>query len=93
MILNIAKYEFKVRKFKLGFPSYFFFKNRDFSNYKIYARASRVPSFLVGTRFNVYTGRDFRNVLAKPHFPYYSLGSFVNTKLTGSSIHRRKKKK
>jgi ribosomal protein S19 len=82
-----------MRDYKFGLPSFLFFRRANFDAYVIHARSAR-PSFeMLGVRVNVYTGKEFRRILIRPDMIGRSIGSFVATKITGVSMHKRKKRK
>ena len=56
-------------------------------------RGMTILSKFVGLRVAVHTGKIFLKFTIKPFMVGHKIGEFARTKLLGSSIHFRKKKK
>jgi len=58
-----------------------------------WVKNSTVPKFLRKKRIAVYNGFLFHSFIVRPYMVQRRIGEFVLTKLIGTSIHRRKKRK
>jgi ribosomal protein S19 len=48
---------------------------------------------IIGQKYSVYTGNSFFSIIPKEENTYTPVGHYIFTKITGSSIHKRKRKK
>lgn len=59
----------------------------------VYKRASRITEEILGHKYSVHMGNSLRSVTPKEEILGHMLGFFSFTKISGSSIHKRKRKK
>jgi ribosomal protein S19 len=66
---------------------------RSLSRNYVYSRASVINYFIVGQKYMVYDGHKFKSVTPREEMVGTRLGHYSFTKITGASIHKRKRKK
>ena len=59
----------------------------------VYGRSSRITEEMLGHKYSVHMGNSLRSITPKEEIVGYTLGFFSFTKISGSSIHKRKRKK
>lgn len=64
-----------------------------FNKDRIYSRVARIHPVIIGQKYFVYTGAKFKPITPREEITSTSLGHYAFTKITGSSIHKRKRKK
>jgi hypothetical protein len=78
-----------MRDLKKNFPHLFSY----FKPTKLYRGSTKFSYTLDQERVSYYDGASFKSVLLKEAMVGYPLSYFMRTKITGKSIHIRKKKK
>jgi ribosomal protein S19 len=81
-----------MKDYKKELVSYKFFR-ASFGDKPIYYRSGLISSSIVGRKYSVYTGNNFFSILPKDENVFSPIGDYIFTKITGSSIHKRKRKK
>lgn len=81
-----------MKDYKIKLPSHKFFRI-GFGSKPIFSREGTISNSIIGQKYIVYNGNSFRSFIPKVEIVSSAVGHFVFTKITGSSIHRRKRKK
>ena len=81
-----------MKDYKNKLLTYKFFRT-SFGDKPIYYRLGLIFDSIVGQKYSVYTGNSFFSVLPKEENINMPIGHYIYTKITGSSIHKRKRKK
>lgn len=81
-----------MKDYKVKVPNFKFFR-KNFLSKPIYFRAGRISQDMVGQKFIVYNGNSLRSLLPKAEIANSAVGHYIFTKITGYSIHKRKRKK
>lgn len=81
-----------MRDYKANTPYYKFFRVK-FGGKPVYSRLGLIDSSIIGQKFSVHNGNGFRSITPKEETIFTPLGHYAFTKITGASIHKRKRKK
>jgi ribosomal protein S19 len=81
-----------MKDYKFKTPNFKFFR-KNFLSKAIYFRAGNISESIVGQKFMVYNGNSLRSILPKAEIINSAVGHYIFTKITGYSIHKRKRKK
>jgi ribosomal protein S19 len=81
-----------MKDYKINTPYYKFFRS-NFGKNPIYSRVGAIDSSIIGQKMLIHNGNSFRSFTPKEEMLFTSLGHYSFTKITGSSIHKRKRKK
>jgi len=81
-----------MKDYKKKLPSFKFFR-KNFMSKSVYSRFGKIADTIIGQKFIVYNGNSFRSLLPKAEIVDTAVGHYIFTKITGQSIHKRKRKK
>lgn len=81
-----------MKDYKFKIPSQKFFRD-SFGQKAIYLRSGIISDDMIGQKYSVHMGNSSRSLMPKSEMVSSAVGSYVFTKINGSSIHKRKRKK
>jgi len=81
-----------LKDYKSKLPFYKFFRE-NFSSKVVFSRSGLISDEIIGQKFMVHNGQIGRSLIPKQEIIDTAVGNYVFTKITGSSIHKRKRKK
>ena len=82
-----------MKDYKRYLPSYKLFRSSTSSFRTIFTRSALIVDEILGQKFAVHVGNAVRSITPKEEMLNTPIGFYTTTKITGSSIHKRKRKK